>query len=819
MHRLTLFRIKLAFPIAAGSLVLLAGAFLWLTALPSEPAGASTWPIYLEAEAGVVQAPMVVSDDMAASACQYVVSPLGENGTTTLSFTTIEAQRVYLWARTRAPHQGSNSFYISLDQEPERRWDVPVQSSWTWNPVKDVNTGMIIGYNLGAGAHTIRVRTREGGTPLDVLAVSTSATIAPAYVGACGPTHTPTITSTPSETPLPTDTSTAAPTPTPSPIPLQTHTPTATPTHVSTQNVIYVEAEGGSLVPPMLALADSNASLCGYVTSSQGNVGSTTLSFVVPEAGTYWLWGRTRAAHDGANSFFVSVDNGSEFRWDLPITSLWTWGMIKDAATGTPRALSLNAGSHIIRFRSREANSQLDVVAISSDRLAIPTYVGPCGPTATPSVTHTPTLTPLPTHTSTSGPSSTPTSTSMVTPTSTPTATSTPTSTQTPYSTVTATPTPYGVVRVEPEDATTLNAPMTVGTDAAASQCMYVYTPKDGPIGGHFVTGFFVPMAGVYHIWARVRAPDVGSNAFYVSIDGEAEYTWVPPVTTNWMWTRVTNNNLGGTLSSYFLPVGIHYVWVRTLEAGTQLDVLEFVYQGPGRSYTPSYVAPCEPATSTPTPTPTYTITPTPTDVPYTQTVLLQKGVDGYNGVMDTIIDIDYPTTNFSRSSSLYLEGFDKVQVLIRYDLSALPSSARVVSATLGVYVVPDSRLERRQPFVSTIYALKRPWVESQATWMQAANGNPWGVPGAYDADTDYAAWPYDEIWFYAGVPQPLFTARWFTYTVTSLVQNWIDNPGTNYGFIIKSHWPHEIWYQLMSSDYWTPALRPRLHIMYYPGP
>ena len=777
------------------------------TYTPTATATATDVPgmVYVEGEVGSLTAPMASHSDTKASACANVSSPLGGSGFTTLTFTLSEAGNYWFWGRTRAEHSGANPFFVSVDNSPEFRWDFSVTPNWTWAAVKDALTGFQRFFSLGAGAHTIRIRTREGNSPLDVIAIGLDRYAMPNYVAPCGPTSTPTNTPTPTNSPTTGPTATETDTPvntyTPTDTPPATDTPTPTSTPTLGPGTTYVEAESGFIDAPMTTASDSQASACGYVYSTSGYAGSTTLTFTAGQAGTYYLWGRTRADHSGMNSFFVSVDGGQETRWDFAVTPGWSWNPVKDAYTGARKTYALSAGAHDIRFRSREGGSSLDIVAITDQLSLIPDYIAGCGTsttTSTPTASGTPTSTPTVTHTATIGP--------------------TPTSTDTPNLTITPTPTPFGIVRVEAEEAETLVEPMIIGNDLGASRCMYVYTPDGGPIAGHFVTPFSVPMVGAYQIWGRVRTPDAGSNALYVSIDGEPEYQWIPPVHTDWTWTQVTNLEAGGGVSQYLLTEGVHYVWVRTREAGSQLDALEFVYQGPGGGHIPSYVAPCGPATSTPTPTSTYTITPTPTTVPYTETLVLQKGMNGYEAVIDTTLDYDYPTNNLGTSSSLYLEGFARAQALIRYDLSALPASARVVSATLGVYVIPDARPERRQPLTSTVYALTRSWSEMEANWMQASNGNAWGVPGAYDPGTDYAPWPSDEIWFYESTPQSEFTERWFTYTVMSLVQGWIDHPATNEGFVIKARWPHAITYPLRSSDYWHHAYRPRLQIIYYPG-
>ena len=312
----------------------------------------------------------------------------------TFSFNLDQARTVYLWGRTRAPHAGANSLYVSVDSGPETRWDFPVAAGWSWNRVRNALTGSTPVYTLGAGAHTVRIRTREANSPLDVLAVTEDAGATPSYVAPCGPTSTPTITSTPTETATPTDTPTTGPTPTETDTPLHTATPTHTATSPAAPGLIYLEAEAGALASPMGARSDTNASACSYVASPIGGTGTTTLSFDISQAGNYWLWGRTRADHSGANSFYVSVDNGPEYRWDFYVTPNWVWGQVNNAMTGTHLYFSLGGGTHTLRIRTREGESPLDAIAIGPDRYATPGYVAPCGPTSTP--TQTPTITQTP---------------------------------------------------------------------------------------------------------------------------------------------------------------------------------------------------------------------------------------------------------------------------------------------------------------------------------------------------------------------------------------------------------------------------------------
>jgi hypothetical protein len=200
-----------------------------------------------------------------------------------------------------------------------------------------------------------------------------------------------------------------------------------------------LEAEWGTLTPPMTTATDALASACTYVLSSEREAGQVVLTFPVPARDTYYVFARGMGQGWGENSFWVSVDGGAETHWEIPQAD-GTWAWVWDRVL----TVSLEPGVHTLRFRGREPNARLDRVEISNWLDYTPSVL-PCAATPTPtatgtaSPTSTPTGTPTPTATATGTP--TPTATGTASPTGTPTDTSTPTATPTPTGTVTPTPT------------------------------------------------------------------------------------------------------------------------------------------------------------------------------------------------------------------------------------------------------------------------------------------------------------------------------------------------------------------------------------------
>jgi hypothetical protein len=108
--------------------------------------------------------------------------------------------------------------------------------------------------------------------------------------------------------------------------------------------------------------------------------------------------------------------------------------------------------------------------------------------------------------------------------------------------------------------------------------------------------------------------------------------------------------------------------------------------------------------------------------------------------VQDTLIRQLTPTTTYNTYTKGWadsaVEGIagSWIETLLRFDLSTcLPAGARVVSASLNVYVTNASA----SPIV--VDELLRPFTGA-ATWRQAASGVPWTTEGAMGAGTDYGA-------------------------------------------------------------------------------
>jgi hypothetical protein len=133
----------------------------------------------------------------------------------------------------------------------------------------------------------------------------------------------------------------------------------------------YFEAEEATEInPPMEVEQNADASGGKYVVN-HGDDGWIRFDIDIPEDGVYILWGSTFAKDGGSDSFRISVniETHPTAIWDLPIGG-WQWSKVK-SRTG-PLTFELAKGKNSFIFWSREPDSQLDKIFLTTDPDASP---------------------------------------------------------------------------------------------------------------------------------------------------------------------------------------------------------------------------------------------------------------------------------------------------------------------------------------------------------------------------------------------------------------------------------------------------------------
>jgi hypothetical protein len=216
-----------------------------------------------------------------------------------------------------------------------------------------------------------------------------------------------------------------------------------------------------------------------------------------------------------------------------------------------------------------------------------------------------------------------------------------------------------------------------------------------------------------------------------------------------------------------------------------------------------------------------------------------QPGSEGY----DTYITVDGPTTNYGSSTVVYIGDHPSggaYRLLIKFDLSSIPSSADVTSSigdhpSGGAYrllikfdlsSIPSSADVTSSYHQLTIntdiaanaanhrsYRQGRAWVEGQATWNIFSTGNNWSSAGGFsnsdllDTTSDYF---HDTT-----IGAADSGTKTFTHSVDPYIQGWVDGSDANNGWIQKTLTENNDLYAWNSSDHATAGNRPRMVIEY----
>ena len=212
---------------------------------------------------------------------------------------------------------------------------------------------------------------------------------------------------------------------------------------------------------------------------------------------------------------------------------------------------------------------------------------------------------------------------------------------------------------------------------------------------------------------------------------------------------------------------------------------------------------------------------------PPIQAVTLQQGLGGYVGTTDTYLDLGNATTVWGSADRLRVKTTLNADSLLRFDLSAIPAGTAVLDAELRIYAfdssavgVPVSPIAGNQvdqvpilyPSITMrTFKVLRPWSEDAATWVMATDMEPWGLPGCQQPGVDYASEYSDEIIGFSGL------RTWVRFDVTEMTQEWVDDPDSNFGVVIKAYL-HRITVagSAWSSEGPLPWYRPKLVITYH---
>lgn len=182
-------------------------------------------------------------------------------------------------------------------------------------------------------------------------------------------------------------------------------------------------------------------------------------------------------------------------------------------------------------------------------------------------------------------------------------------------------------------------------------------------------------------------------------------------------------------------------------------------------------------------------------------------------GIADTELDASSPSKNYGGSASLQLQR-NTYLPLLRFDLSSLPPGSRITDAQLVLYREDPGSLSLSLRGVDAFRVLEA-WIPGTkngatsadgATWQTRDGATTWQVAGA-SIDTA-SALDYAHYHSYLSLPT-------ITWSVTNLVQGWVDGRYPNYGLILNPSTSFTEGYGATEAA--DPTHAPKLVIKYVP--
>ncbi len=173
---------------------------------------------------------------------------------------------------------------------------------------------------------------------------------------------------------------------------------------------------------------------------------------------------------------------------------------------------------------------------------------------------------------------------------------------------------------------------------------------------------------------------------------------------------------------------------------------------------------------------------------------------------------------NYGADDRLFISDESKKhRMLIKFDVSGFDSSVVVNSATLDLYLLNHGGPGESWATIA-VYDMASAWGEGTAngsesrdgaSWAESDSGVPWTSPGGDHAVSSTSVTIVPEV-----------VDAWYSWDIKTLVRNWIKEPATNYGMMLRLLTEingENILREFVSNDDSDASLLPRLTIDYTP--
>jgi arylsulfatase A-like enzyme len=144
---------------------------------------------------------------------------------------------------------------------------------------------------------------------------------------------------------------------------------------------LWFEAEhADTIISPLETASDEDASKGQYLYTPNGTgnhytpaPAMATYTVTIPQPDIYIMWGQVMVTDLRDNSFFMQVDNGPDYLWEIEQGKNWHWDKVNDHKNKLdPVMFYLTSGIHTIKIKVREDGTKLDRILLTNDQTFVP---------------------------------------------------------------------------------------------------------------------------------------------------------------------------------------------------------------------------------------------------------------------------------------------------------------------------------------------------------------------------------------------------------------------------------------------------------------
>jgi hypothetical protein len=166
----------------------------------------------------------------------------------------------------------------------------------------------------------------------------------------------------------------------------------------------------------------------------------------------------------------------------------------------------------------------------------------------------------------------------------------------------------------------------------------------------------------------------------------------------------------------------------------------------------------------------------------------------------------------------MVIRGAGEKRALLNFDVSAIPSTAQITSATLHLAATNYDDGKTQLALNVEAYLVNRSWLANQATWLKATDADSWGQAGCGAVPSDRASTAASSTVVQKISGSTIASMVFYDWNVTSIVQDWVRNPSSHAGLLLMAQDTNYREMSFYDSAYSVVDYRPLLRVNWVPG-